>query len=545
MAVSAGTYGLGAGYAPGMRALALLASGCLLAGCGDEAVEAVDTDVAREAEPTAAASPARLRRLTTDQYHASVRHLLGPSVALPAVLEPDGEAYGFASAGASIDAVSSLGVERYEDAAYFLADQVVADTAQLEALLSCQPSGAADVACAESAIAVLARRAYRRAPTSEELGALTDVWAEVAGVASPDEAWRYVLAGLLQSPHFLYRVEIGEGGVLTAEEWATRTAFLLWGEPPDEALLASAEAGELDTAQGRSEAVDRLLEDPRFEQGIRAFVTEWFHLHELDQLDKDPLLFPHAHPELGASAQEETLRLASELGQGDYDWRDLLTASFTFVDPRLAALYEVPAPSLDGFARVELGPERRGVLGHSSVLSVHSHATRTSATGRGLFVRSTLLCQGVPEPPADVDTSLPEPDTTSPTLRDRLTTHLEDPNCSVCHLLTDPIGLGLENYDAVGRWRDSEGGATIDPSGELDGRTFTVGAELGEVVREAPTLPLCWTEQWWIYGTGGTPTAYATTEWLADGMARGDYRLKALLRELTLSEAFRSVEVKP
>jgi hypothetical protein len=527
-----------------MRPLPALIFLLAASACGDPAPSAVDTSTPREAEPEATAAPARLRRLTADQYHAAARSLLGEGLSMPSVLEPDGDAHGFASAGAAVDAVSSLGVERYEDAAYFLADQRIADMGPLFERLPCEPEGSGDVACAEASLEVLARRAFRRVPTPDEVSALSSVWADVAAAEGVDQGWRYALAALLQSPSFLYRVEVGVDGWLDGFEWATRTSFLLWGEPPDDELLAAAAEGRLDTAEGRAEAAERLLDDPRLAQGVRAFVTEWFHLHELEQIDKDPLLFPHATAGLGPAAKEETLLLAVELGIGDYDFRDLLTASFSFVDPRLAALYEVPAPSLDGFARVELPPERRGILGHASTLAVHSHATRTSATGRGLFVRSTLLCQSVPEPPADVDTSLPEPDTTSPTLRDRLVTHLEDPNCSVCHLLTDPIGLGLENFDAVGHWRDTEKGAPIDASGELDGAAFTDAVELGQVIRESPTLPLCWTEQMWIYATGGLPVSFASTDWLADGLARDDYRLRTLLREAVLSDAFRRVEVQ-
>jgi len=495
------------------------------------------------AEPSAPEAPARLRRLTTSQYEASVRAVLGDDLAMPSTLEPDGEALGFASAAAAIDAVSGLGVERYEDAAYFLADQRVSDPAALEAWLPCAPASTAEVDCAADALAEIGQRAWRRPLTDEELDALTDLWVAVATDSDLETGWRYALAAVLQSPNFLYRVEIGEDGWLTPHEWATRVSFLLWAEPPDDELLAAASAGDLDSAEGRREAVDRLLADERLGQGIRAFVTEWFHLSDLDVLDKDPLIFPHAHPELGPSAREETLQLASWLGTSDHDWRELLTSSVTFVDPRLAALYEVPAPTLDGFGRVELGPERRGVLGHASVLAVHSHSTRTSATGRGLFVRTALLCQGVPEPPADVDTSLPEPDTTSPTLRDRLTTHLEDPACSACHLLTDPVGLGLEQFDAVGRFRTTEKGATIDPSGELDGTGFDDAVGLGEAIADHPGLPPCWAEQWWVYGAASTPPSYDLTNWLADTFVATDHRLSELLRAMATSDAFRSVEV--
>jgi len=526
-----------------LRSLLPLALALAVVGCGDDSASGEPTGAAPvelAPEPAATPGPAHLRRLTTAQYEASARFVLGDGLSMPSTLEPDGEALGFASAAAAIDALSALGVERYEDASYFLADQRIA--AGLDGWLPCVPASASDTSCASESLEVLGQRAWRRPLTSDELAVLVGLWGDVATATDPDTGWRYTLAALLQSPHFLYRVELGEGGVLTATEWATRVSFLLFAAPPDDALLAAAVAGELDTAEGRATKVDEMLADGRLDAGIRAFVTEWFHLEKLDALDKDPLLFPHAHPELGPAAREETLQLAAWLGTSDRDWRELLTSSVSFVDPRLAALYELQAPVLDGFGQVQLPDERRGILGHASVLSVHSHSTRTSATGRGLFVRTALLCQAVPEPPADVDTSLPEPDTTSPTLRDRLTTHLEDPTCSVCHLITDPIGLGLENYDAVGRWREIEKGANIDPSGELDGSAFDDAIGLGEAIAEHPSLPPCWSERWWVYATGAPPAAYVTTDWLAERFTGSEHRLRELLRTMATSEAFRAVE---
>ncbi len=522
-----------------MRHLTLLLA---LAACGDP--EASSVQPPREPlpeEPTATPSPPRLRRLTEQQYLASVASLLGPDVVLTLPLEPDAPVNGLDSVGAATLVLSPLGVERYEAAAYSLADQRVA--LGLDGWLPCDTT---DAACVDEQIGALGRLAYRRALTPDEHGALVALYADVAAVDGSDQGWRDVLAALLQSPWFLYRVEVGDGGQLTDSEWAVRASFVLWGQPPDDALLDAVEAGRA-APSVRAALVDDMLADPRLAQGVRAWVTEWWHLSALDSVDKDPLVFPSAHPDLWPAAKEETLWLVATLALEDADWRDMLTTRRTAIDPRLAALYGVPAPSLAGLAETTLPADspRVGVLGHASFLASHAHATRTSATGRGLFVRSAMLCQSVPEPPADVDTSIPEPDSTSPTLRDRLQVHLEDPACSTCHLLTDPIGLAFETFDGVGAYRTTERGAMIDPSGELSDVAFDDARGLAAALRDEPGLLPCWSDTWAVYAMGGSLRSTATREWLADRWLAQGVRVRPFLRDLVLSDAFSSVEVNP
>lgn len=517
----------------------------LLAGCGpDDPADGTDTDpvVVVPDEPTADPVEPLLRRLTSAQYASSVVALLGPAADASVRLEPDVDELGFASVGAGVNAVSALGVERYEDAAAQIADRVVAEGA-LADLLACEPSGPTDRACADEAIEALGRRAYRRPLEADETAALGDLWQVLAEDHGTETAWRDLITTLLQSPWFLYRVELGDGaGQLADHEWLTRTSFLLFAAPPDDTMLDRADAGELSDPKDRAAFVDELLDDPRLDAGVRAFVTEWWHLEELKALDKDPLIFGHAHPELGPAALEETLTVVSDIVLGDADFRDVLTTSRSYIDPRLAALYEVPAPALDGFGWTELPRSRPGVLGHASFLALHAHATRTSATDRGLFVRSTLLCQPIPAPPADIDTTIPEPNEDAPTLRDRLAVHLESPSCAGCHALTDPIGFAFEQFDGVGRWRTTEGGATIDPSGELDGSSFADAAELAGVLRDEPILLPCWSTSLWHYATGRVEAPLATTDWMAEAWAAEGHALRPLLRELVLSDAFSAVE---
>jgi Protein of unknown function (DUF1588)/Protein of unknown function (DUF1585) len=224
------------------------------------------------------------------------------------------------------------------------------------------------------------------------------------------------------------------------------------------------------------------------------------------------------------------------------DLRRLLTTQQTWVDPRLAALYQVAAPDLEGFGPVTLPAEggRRGLLGQASFLLLASHPTRSSATLRGAFVRKTLLCQEIPPPPANVDTSIPEADAESPTLRERIQSHLEEPSCASCHSLLDPIGLGLENFDGIARWRDTENDALIDASGDLDGVAFANAWELGGAVAEHPDLGPCLTQHVYHYAVGHeqSPEEEELVDWLYASFAAGDHQLESLMMAMVASEGF-------
>ncbi|MCA9544966.1 MAG: DUF1592 domain-containing protein, partial [Myxococcales bacterium] len=431
-----------------------------------------------EPPPPFAPSPAALTRLTRAQYGNLVRDLFGPQVVVPARLEPDVQQAGFSSVGAARTAISPRGVEQYEAAAFDVAEQAL--TPEQRGWLPCTPSGAADRACAEQVLAPLARRAWRRPVTPDEVAGLLGLFDEAAAALGDFHgALVFPVARVLQSPHFLFRSELGEPDPerpgqrrYTSLEMASRLAFFLWNSGPDEALLAAGEAGELLSDAGLEAQAERLLGEPRAQAALRNFFVEHLGLSRLEEATKDPTVFVHASADLAPAAKEETLRLIDHVVfEQDVDFRTLLTTRTTFIDRRLAALYGVPAGAPDGFAEVVLpadGP-RVGLLGHASVLMANAHATASSATRRGSFIRKALLCDVIPPPPADVDTTLPEPEEGLLTLRERLAEHAANPTCAGCHAIMDPIGLGLEQFDGVGRFRTTENGGVIDPSGELDG----------------------------------------------------------------------------
>lgn len=490
-----------------------------------------------------AAAPV-LRRLTAEQYRNSVTDVLGEGLILPVSLEPDAEAEGLLSVGAGQSSVSNLGVERYEAAALSLAEQVTTDPARLEALLPCTDT---DRACVEQGIEELGLHAWRRPLDASEVQALGDLWEQIDAVEGSESAWLYTLAAMLQSPWFLYRVEHGldGSGQLSDYELATRLSYFIWNTTPDAALLEAAAQGELRTDAVLEEQTLRLLADPRAQQGVASFFTELYQLYELDSLSKDPTVFLHASSELGPSARTETLMLLDHIVfQEPQDFRNLYTTQTTFIDRRLAALYQVPAPELEGFGQATLDATggRRGLLGHASLLALHSTATRSSATLRGQFVRKVVLCTPVDPPPAGVSTQLPEADADGPTLRDRIQVHLKDPFCAGCHAVTDPVGLTLENFDGIGRWRETEGGATIDPSGDLDGFLMDDAWDLGEGLRSHPDADPCLASHVYRYGVGRTlsPSEDELSEWLGAVFRYQGHDFQALMLATAMSPGFRA-----
>jgi len=521
----------------------------LVAACGP----AVDGDVRplpgppRDAEPATPAGEPHLRKLTADEYAHTLVDLFGEGFVLPTRLEPDEVKDGLLAVGAAQQAISPFGVERYEDAAFLVAEQVMADPTLRARVVPCEPSGPSDAACFATFVEEVGGQAWRRPLSGDERDRLVDVALAAGEVTEPWDALSYALAALLQSPHFLYRVETHTSGTLDPHELATKLAYLLWAGPPDSALLEAAATGDLGTPEGLGAEVDRLLADPKARRGIRALFDDVLELHALDALSKDPTVFVHYSDQLGPSAREETLLgVEANVFDDGGSYLDLFTTRTTYVDRTLAAIYEVQAPSRDGFGRIEL-PEasgRRGLLGQASFLAGHAHAVSTSVTLRGAFVQEKLLCRDIPPPPSDVDTSIPEADADAPTMRERIAVHLENPVCAGCHSITDPVGLAFETFDGVGRPRSTENGVVIDPSGEVEGVAFADADALAEVLVGLPDLPLCFTQQVMAYAGGRYPIIddEPLLYWHDDGFARAEHSVLELLRDVALSEAFRATQ---
>lgn len=531
---------------PAWISLILLAFGCDDPTGSTADVAPPDLGVVDAAPPTEAPlplvpAPAATARLTRAQYHHIIADVFGPDVVVSGPLEPDVALDGLWAIGAASTTISPRGVELYEAAAFTIAEQVVANEALRQRAFGC---AGLDATCRRDGLAHLGRLLWRRPLTEEELAAVQAVAEDAATtLADPGAGLVFGVATLLQSPWFLFRPATGEGR-LDAFADATRLAFFLWDSTPDAPLLAAAEAGDLDRPQSRRAWIEAMLDDPRARRGVRTFFNDYLHLRDLDRLIKDPTVFTRYSAELGPMAQEETLATLEHLVfEVEGDFRTLFTDRTTFLNRKLAALYGVPAPVAEGFGRTELpadGP-RAGLLGHASILAKNAHPVSSSATLRGRFIRETLLCGAIPAPPADVDTALPEPNPELPTLRDRVGVHLTEPQCAGCHQIMDPIGLGLETFDGIGRFRATENEVAIDASGVLDGVPFDDARSLGEAIAGHPNLGPCLTRKLYSYAVGHVPTAGEAGEIqrLSAIFAEEGHRVTALMRAIAMSEGFR------
>jgi hypothetical protein len=500
------------------------------------------------------AQPA-LRLLTVAQYQNSMRALLGSSITLPADLELDTVLNGFVSIGASKVDLSPLAVEQLESAALAAAKQVLSDTANRGALVGCTPAGTTDDACARSFVTSFGRRAWRRPLTAEEV-------TRYAGIANNASMMlgnfygglEYALAGLLQSPNFIYRAEIGEPDpqdpnrrILNDYEVATRLSYFLSATTPDDALLDAALGGGLATPGGLQTAAQRLVDAPAARVALESFFTELLRLSELDNLSQLPSIFPAAmSTTLGASMRTETLRVLEDIAFArNADYRTLFDTTNTFVNGELAKIYGLTSPTGTGFVATTLpaaGP-RAGILGQAGFLAMTSHPNATSPTRRGKFIREVFLCQSVDPPPPDVDPTFP-PDASGPqTMRQRLESHSQNTRCAGCHGFLDPIGLGLETFDGIGAYRTQDAGQTIDASGTLDGQVFADARGLGAALKNHAGLGTCLTRGVFRYAFGHLETTgeAAVIIELNDKFTAGGYRFKGLLLDTATSIAFRQV----
>jgi hypothetical protein len=282
---------------------------------------------------------------------------------------------------------------------------------------------------------------------------------------------------------------------------------------------------------------------------VRAFFDDMLGFDDFNSLAKDTVAYPKFTGQMAADAREETLRtIVDQLVVKKGDYRDLFTTHSTFISPGVAQLYGLPAPPSWTPYEFPADVPRAGILTQISFLTVHSHPGRTSPTLRGKALRELLLCQPVPPPPPNVDFSAVE-DPKSPfkTVRERLQFHQKNPACAGCHKIMDPMGLALENFDGVGRYRDNEKGEAIDPSGALDGKTFKDVAGLGQVLHDHPALTSCLVRRAYTYGSGGpgTPDNKPTLDYLNARFGQEGYRVPELLRTIALSNAFSLIAQPP
>ena len=357
----------------------------------------------------------------------------------------------------------------------------VTETASRRQILICQPEAVAEeAACANSIISNLARRAFRRPVTEGDIAPVLEHYHAAAASSGFEAGIETALRALLVNPEFLFRVEHDPTGLesgsvyaLSETDLASRLSFFLWSSIPDDELLTLAEQGALRDPQVLAQQVHRMLADPRAHALVSNFASQWLYLRNLDGVDPNTRLFPDFDDNLRQAMRKETEMLFAHMMQEDRSVLELLSADYTFLNERLAKHYGIPNVYGDHFRQVSLpaDSQRSGLLGHGSILTVTSYANRTSPVLRGKWVLENILGIPPPPPPPNVPAlSESETEVKVLTMRERMAQHRANPVCATCHTVMDPIGLTMENFDAIGRWRaDNADHLTIDVSGNLPG----------------------------------------------------------------------------
>ena len=375
------------------------------------------------------------------------------------------------------------------------------DTPSRRRIFTCRPDPAAPAseaeACAREILGALARRAYRRPVDEGDVATLLEFYEWGRAEGGFEKGIQFALERLLADPDFLYRVERdpvdaprGAAYPISDVELASRLSFFLWSSIPDDELLAAAENGTLSDPPALEAQVRRMLADPRSQAMVDNFAGQWLYLRNMGGVYPDPNVFPEFDENLREAFTRETELFIGNQLRADASVLELLAADYTWVNQRLAEHYGIPNVYGSRFRRVALdGARRGGLLGHGSVMTVTSYPNRTSPVLRGKWVLENLLGAPPPEPPPDIPALEERNEDGEPvSMREAMVQHRENPACSVCHAPMDPIGFALQNYDAIGGWRDvNEGGTPVDATGVLpDGSRFEGRAGLSGLLLARP-----------------------------------------------------------
>ena len=429
--------------------------------------------------------------------------------------------------------------------------QGVGDTASRRRIFTCYPKAASEQeACAQQIIRRLATRAWRGPVPATAVDELVGFYRQGAGQGTFDTGVQYALARILSDPRFVYRFEhepdnirVGDSYVLGGHELASRLSFFLWSSIPDDELLRAAGAGELANPKKLEKQIDRMLADPRVDALVRNFAAQWLGLRQLATINPTSTEYDGT---LRESMQRETELLFSSILRDDRSVLELLDADYTFVDERLARHYGMAQVQGSQFRRVPVvDPARRGLLGHASVLTLTSAPNRTSVVKRGQWVLENLLGTPPSPPPPGVEVKLdqpPVPGAAPATLRQRMEQHRTNPSCGACHGVIDPIGIALENFDAIGKWRDATSGQPVDAATALwDGTPLNGAAGLREaLMARSPQFAETVAEKLLAYGLGRKVEYYdmPTIRSVVSRARDRNYRLRELIKGVASSPAF-------
>jgi hypothetical protein len=499
-----------------------------------------------------------LRRLTHSQYNNTVRDLLG-ELSQPANQFPPED---FVNGYRNQYQAQSLSPMLYE--AYSAAAEKLARNAfrrrDIDKLIPCKPSAA----CRAQFVRTFGQKAFRRPLDVKEQ-------ARYEGILSSESDFyigaQMVIEAMLQSPHFLFRLDETPDPALKPYATASRLSFTLWNTMPDAALLASAASGELSLHKGLERVSRRMLEDARARDALDDFVSQWLRFDRVTAAGRDTRLYRQFRRETAVAMTEEARRFLADLVWNDRDFTEAFTDKHAYVNADLAKLYGVTAPEKE-FERVPFpeDSERAGLLGQALFLTLTASPADTSPTSRGLFIREHFLCQHVADPPPGVSTNLPPVTVTKPqTNRQRLDMHVSDKSCAACHKVLDPIGFGFEKFDAIGARREKaklvfypldrkskEPPKTVeldlDTSGYVAGlpdSNFSSPRELGTLLARTPECQECIVKQYFRY-MAGRPETNAdrpVIQKVFKDFQTSGFRFKELMTSLMVAREFPNVSL--
>jgi hypothetical protein len=481
-----------------------------------------------------------VHRLTNTEYNNVVGDLLGTALR-PADFFQAQTSSGFDTNAGPLSAITSESAQAYFDAAKALVDDVFKNPALKAKIVTCQPASAGDTACAQSIINAFGRLAFRRPVDATELTQLTARYTEALTTLGKDSdgAIGHVLRIMLTSAPFLYWIEIDpdlqaattDKRPLSGYELASRLSLTLWGSLPDTALLDLAASGGLTDANTLSMQVDRLLDDPKGPRFIESFFNQWLHVDNLGSHQVDPTLYPAWNEAMRTAMFADAKAFFSQFVYGQKPWSQFLTAPL-MPTPGLESIYSADPPGL-----------RQGFLGLPAYLTAESVPTRTAPTFRGKVVLESVMCTTIAPPPNLV---IPDLDQAaagmadSPNIRAKLQTHRADPACAACHNILDPIGFGLESFDAIGKYRTAyANGDPIDTSGDFQGQPFKGLADLVPMLTSDARYASCPSEKVLSYALRrvARPEDQPYLDQLTADWKAGTVR--DLVKRLVLSDAFR------
>jgi hypothetical protein len=427
------------------------------------------------------------------------------------------------------------------------------DTPSRRKVFICRPKNAAEEdPCARRILSTLVHRAYRGFEKPADIERLMTFYKTERTGRDFERGIQMALQRLLSSPKFVFRAETdppntapGVAHRVSDLEMASRLSFFLWSSIPDDELLNAAAQGKLKTAAALDQQVKRMLADPRAEALVENFAGQWLYLRNLKNQIPNSLEFPDFDDNLRQSLQRETELFFNSIIREDRNVLDLMTADYTFVNERLAKHYGIPNVYGSHFRRVAVTEEaRKGLLGQGSILMVTSHTDRTSPVVRGKWILENLLGAPPPPPPVMVpplkESAVRDGKVLS--MRERMEEHRENPACSGCHSIMDPIGFAMENFDAVGAWRTHEARVPIDASGQLlDGTRVSGVVELKKaLMRQPERFVETFTEKLMTYALGRGLAYYdiPTVRAVVRDSARSNYKFSSIVSEIVQSTPF-------